>query len=312
MSRQALVVLLVMGLGWFEAGVVWLGQFSGYPLWRFVGAEGFAAFFRVWRPGMWGVLGTGLVLAGLGAVAMLWVRSPRVPRWACWLGCALQGGAIAWAELRLAPLEEQAAELGGRADTAAYQQMLNANWVLIALVTTYAVLALGMLARTLWEGRVERGRLVLLVSSALGMYGAGNVCLVQLLCYRLWPAVGREEAFAYHNAWWHSIWFVLFIPAGLVVLGSVAMLWVRPEGITRRDGWTGIWLQVALCVVTGAWFAPLMARLATEDGGLKMPLYRLMMETHWVRFAIVMAYGIVCCWLLARSGERPAAKAALI
>jgi hypothetical protein len=304
MKRDLLLVLGMAVLEWFNAGVVWLAQYSGYPLWPYVGAAGFPGFYHVWRLGFWGVLAPGLVLAATGAVLLLWRHSERVPRWACWTGCALQGAVMTWAGLRLLPLEEQAAALGGRSDSAAYEELLSANWVLIALVTVYAALALWILVRTLWEGPMERGQLVLLVSSALGLYGAGNMVLVQFLCYRLWPSIGRGEAYAYHVAWWHSIWGVLFIPAGVVVLGSLALIWIRPQGISRRDGWTGFSLQMAIYVVTGAWFAPLMARLATPEGGLSLPLYHLMMNTHWVRFALVMAYGVVCCLLLVRSARR--------
>jgi len=304
MKRELLPVLMLAVLGWFEAGVVWLAQYSGYPLWPYVGVNGFPAFYHVWKQGMWGVLAPSLVLGGAGAVLLLWMGASQVPRWARWLGCGLQLAAMTWAGLGLLPMERQAAALGGRGDTGAYQQLLSANWMLIALVTAYAALALWMLVRSLWKGPVERGQMILLVSSALGLYGAGNMALVQFLCYRLWPAVGRSESFAYHMAWWHSIWGVLFVPAGVVVLGSLALIWIRPEGITRRDGWTGFWLQTAIYVLTGVWFAPLMARLATPDGGLSLPLYHLMMETHWVRFALVMAYGVVCCSLLVRSASR--------
>ena len=304
MKRYLLPALLLAVQGWFNVGVVWLAQFSAYPLWPYVGGDGFPAFYHVWRMRFWGVLGGSLVPAGVRAILMLWKHSDRVPRWACWAGCVLQAAALAWAGLRLLPLEEHAAALGGRGDTAAYHDLVSANWVLIGLVTACAALALWMLVRTLWEGPLARGQVVLLVSSALGLYGAGNMVLVQFLCYRLWPAVGRSASYAYHVAWWHSIWGVLFIPAGVVVLGSLALIWIRPEGVTRRDVWTGFSLQMAIYAVTGAWFAPLMARLATPEEGLSLPLYHLMMNTHWVRFGLVMAYGVVCCLLLVRSAVR--------
>ena len=44
-----------------------------------------------------------------------------------------------------------------------------------------------------------------------------------------------------------------------------------------------------------------MARLATPETGLSLPLYHQLMLTHWLRVAIVTAYGVLIFWMLARS-----------
>jgi hypothetical protein len=130
------------------------------------------------------------------------------------------------------------------------------------------MLALWMLSRTLSvPSSIARSRRLLFATSALGLYAVGNIWFVQLVSYRLWPYVGKQEAYAYHIAWWHSIWGVLLIPAGVV---SLAMLWIRPDGVSRKTGRLGFALQLMIYIVTGAWFGPLMARLATPDAGLSL------------------------------------------
>jgi hypothetical protein len=65
-----------------------------------------------------------------------------------------------------------------------------ANWLRIVLVIAYAVLTYWMLFSRLWTGRkIARSQWLLLITSALGLYAVGNVWLVQLVCYRLWPQV---------------------------------------------------------------------------------------------------------------------------
>ena len=169
-------------------------------------------------------------------------------------------------------------------------------------MTVYAVLNHSMLTQVLWpRSAVTRGRWLLVVTSGLGLYAVGNVWLVQLVCYRLWPSVGRNEAFRYHLAWWHSIWGVLFVPAGVVFLGTLALLWLRPSGVHRRLVWLGIILQIIIYASTAAWWAPLMARLVKPNGEMLLHDYQLLMSTHWVRLALITAYGITSFYVLIKS-----------
>jgi hypothetical protein len=47
-----------------------------------------------------------------------------------------------------------------------------------------------------------------------------------------------------------------------------------------------------------------MARLEAPDGGVLPERYRLLLITHWLRVAIVTAYGLVVLWMLAQSACR--------
>ena len=48
MSKHYWLFMLVTALSWFNTGVVWLIQFSCYPLWRLVGQEEFLTYHNVW------------------------------------------------------------------------------------------------------------------------------------------------------------------------------------------------------------------------------------------------------------------------
>ncbi|HEV2463515.1 MAG TPA: hypothetical protein VGT04_06905 [Acidobacteriaceae bacterium] len=146
-----------------------------------------------------------------------------------------------------------------------------------------------------------RNEWLLLVTTALSFYGVGNIWLVQLSSYRLFRHVGQREFHAYHVAWWHSVWTAIFIPAGLVFIGSVWMLFWRPPGVPSWALWLGFGLQIVLYGLTAVLWGPLMARLSTAEGGLVLPLYRKLMVNHWLRVAIVTAYGILLFWMVTRS-----------
>jgi hypothetical protein len=151
------------------------------------------------------------------------------------------------------------------------------------------------------EDDMPVAQLLLLMTSALALYGIGQVWLVQMSSYRLWAFVGPREFSAYHMAWWRSIWGVVLAPAALVFLGAVLMLWWRAPGVPLWAVWLGLGLQIALAAGTAAWWGPLMARLEDASGGLLRNRYALLMETHWLRVAIVTAYGLLTLWMLARS-----------
>jgi hypothetical protein len=148
---------------------------------------------------------------------------------------------------------------------------------------------------------MNRSQWLLLVTFALSAYSVGNIWPVQLSSYRLWTYVGPREFHAYHLAWWHSIWGVILGPAVLVFTGAALMLWWPPPNVPTWSVRLGFGLQIALVLGTAIWWGPLMARLEDAQGGLALERFRLLMATHWLRVAIVTAYGALTLWMTAQS-----------
>jgi hypothetical protein len=141
--------------------------------------------------------------------------------------------------------------------------------------------------------------ILLLLNFAIAFYNVGTIWLVQVTCYPLWTVVGRGEFTAYHEAWWHSIWGVILGPASLGLLGSLAMLRWQPPRVPLRAVWLGVALTVAVLLLTAVWWGPLMARLteAVDPYGSWTPEFRLLLSTHWLRVALVTAYGLLVFWM---------------
>lgn len=302
MSKKRWLLLAIAALSWFNAGTIWLIQYSCYPLWPLVGRSEFPNYHEVWWQSTWGVVFVPSTVAVAGSILLLRMASPELPRWSLWLGLSIQIAVQLVTAIWLWPLDRSMAAPIGGLNLSAYEQLIVANWLRIVLVTAYAVLTYWMLSRSLWAGTsIARDQWLLLITSALGLYAVGNVWLVQLVCYRLWPQVGQLEAFNYHIAWWHSIWGVLFGPMAIVVLSAVALLWKRPSNLNARLVWLGFALLVLTGIGTGAWWAPLMARLVTPDGRMALRDYQLLMSTHWIRVALISGYGITSFYMLIKS-----------
>ncbi len=306
MNRDSWFLTFVTILGAYNAGVVWLAQISGYPLWTQIGRGDFSRFYAVWSNGVWSMIFVPLLLTLAGAVIVLLLRPQAVPVWALWLGLALQLALGLLTILWWSPSASRIATPDGSLNFEVYARLMHSHWLRVAMVTVYAVLISWMLSRNLWPqklGSLQTSQWVLLSAFVFGFYGVGQVWLAQSLCYRLWPQVGKAAFFAYQIAWWHSIWIVIFVPSGLAFLAALALPWLRPTGASVRLLWVGLGVQVLLYVLTAVWWGPLMARMSTREQGLLLPNYHLLMTTHWLRVAIVTAYGLVAIWILAQSAD---------
>jgi hypothetical protein len=154
------------------------------------------------------------------------------------------------------------------------------------------------------------------VNLSFSMMGMGQIWLVQLSSYPLWAYVGPHEFHDYHIAWWHSIWGPIFIPAGVALLCTIGLFWLRPPTVPRSSVWAGIALLSVAYVLTYIWWAPLMALIGSTPGEMgkvfkwaplldwlglgnktQEQLYELLMTTHWLRLALFTAYAALVFWM---------------
>jgi hypothetical protein len=151
----------------------------------------------------------------------------------------------------------------------------------------------------------KNSNLLLPINLALGFYGFGVVCMVQLSAYPLWAYVGLNEIQAYHNAWWQSIWGPILFPAGMEFVGSVLMIRWRPKYVSTRAVWLGVILQIAWVVGTAIWWAPLMMSLGSVRGEFSAIQYGELLTTHWIRVGLLTGYAILIFWMAAKSWIKP-------
>jgi hypothetical protein len=151
---------------------------------------------------------------------------------------------------------------------------------------------------------------------SFSMIGMGQIWLVQLSSYPLWAYVGPHEFHAYHIAWWHSIWGPVFVPAGLALLCTIGLFWLRPDTVPRSSVWAAIALLFVAIGLTYLWWAPLMALIGSTPGEFRKvlqwapllgklglgnktqeQLYELLMATHWVRLVLFTVYASLLFWM---------------
>lgn len=137
--------------------------------------------------------------------------------------------------------------------------------------------------------------LVLAITLALSFYNVGVIWLMQMHVYPLFGLVGEDEWTGYHTMHWHRIWGVVFVPAGLTLLGAVLLVFFRPEGAPGWSLWLGLGVQVALYALTAVVWAPMQVRLG-KDGAFHPEVHEELLRTHWLRVALITLHAALVMW----------------
>jgi hypothetical protein len=146
---------------------------------------------------------------------------------------------------------------------------------------------------------MNKAQWVLMTTFAANFYGVGNIWMTQF-GWRLWPYVSPADFGAYHNAWWAMIKPVVFPVAGVTFVGSFALIWWRPAGVTAASVWLNVGIQVLIYALTAAFWGRWQAQThyATLPGGGLDPMYMRAMSTHWIRATLITLSGLVVFWMV--------------
>ena len=149
---------------------------------------------------------------------------------------------------------------------------------------------------------MEKKWWLLFTTTMLSIWNAGIVWFTQIAVYPLWPLVDAQHFHDYHLTWWHDMW-PSFAPVVLMFLGSVALLWLRPPGISKWLLWLGVLLQVTVHTLTAFFWAPIQAAMATPQG-MSIVKYQQLTDTHWWRVAFFCAYAVLMIGIISHSLSR--------
>ena len=146
---------------------------------------------------------------------------------------------------------------------------------------------------------MNKAQWTLILTFAASFYSVGTIWMTQF-GWRLWPYVAPGDFAAYHEAWWAMIKPVIFPVAAVALLGSIALVWWRPEGVTATPVWLNLAFHVLMITLTVTFWGRLQgqthfARLA--DGSLD-PTYVRVMSTHWIRGVLITANGLLALWMM--------------
>lgn len=147
---------------------------------------------------------------------------------------------------------------------------------------------------------MNKAQWVLITTFAASFYDVGTIWMVHF-GWRLWPYVAPADFEAYHLGWWSMIKPFIFPMAAIALLGSIAMVWWRPEGVTATPVWLNVGLQGITAALTIAFWGRWQGQIhyaRMPDGSLD-PMYMRVMSTHWIRAALITLNGLLVFWMVA-------------
>jgi len=140
---------------------------------------------------------------------------------------------------------------------------------------------------------------LLFATALLSIWNVGIVWFTHIAVYPLWRFVGPKNFATYHLKWWRYM-RPSFGPVVLMFLCSVALLFIRPRGVSSEFLWLGLALQISVHSLTVTHWAPIQAALATSEG-MSQQKYQQLMSTHGWRVGFFAAYAVLMVWMVGSS-----------
>lgn len=148
---------------------------------------------------------------------------------------------------------------------------------------------------------------VLLATLAVSWYNVAVIWLMQVLIYPSWAFIPTTDFGRVQGYHFVRLFIVVFPQAAIATLFSIALLRWRPPGVPAAALWLGVGIQVCLWLFTALLWGRWQGQIALGDawpgrlGPANTGLYRLLVMTHWIRVALITAYGILTFWMAYRS-----------
>ena len=123
----------------------------------------------------------------------------------------------------------------------------------------------------------------------LAIYNAGCMTALQIQHYGIYPAVGREGFADYMKANNRAAALPTIVPAILLLLASVGLLFFRPPFVGALEGAAAFVLNFIAFMSTFLWQRKVQGEMAIT--GYDEGKVRLLIRTNWIR--------TICYWLQA-------------
>jgi hypothetical protein len=139
--------------------------------------------------------------------------------------------------------------------------------------------------------------LFLLMNLVLAFYNVGTIWAHEADIFRTWKLLDPKTFAIVQSVHWKKLPYWVFIPVGLSFIGSIALLWYHPDTIPVWEIWLAFGFQCLSHSLTGGFWGRWQAKLSKDQLGGASPYLRLIIKTHWIRTALINAYGLTLLWM---------------
>lgn len=125
----------------------------------------------------------------------------------------------------------------------------------------------------------------------LAVFLAGNMTTLQIQHYGIYPFVGRETFKEYIQANNKSALIPSILPAMLLLLVNILLLFIRPQFMTEIEVILFLTLNIAALISTFTWQRKVQGQMAIT--GYDESKINLLLSTNWIRTIVFLLQAII-------------------
>jgi hypothetical protein len=133
----------------------------------------------------------------------------------------------------------------------------------------------------------------LLANLALAFYNVGVIWAHKIDTFRTWKLLDLKTFRAVQATHWKKLPYWVFVPVGLSLVGSVALIWYHPPGSPLWAIWANLACQLLSLVLTAMMWGRWQAALSIDPLGAQGPFLDKILRTHWIRTALITLYALI-------------------
>ena len=128
---------------------------------------------------------------------------------------------------------------------------------------------------------------------SLGFYNMGTILAHEIDIFRSWRLIDKKDFPTVQLRHWKKLPYWIFLPVGLALSGSVAMVWIHPAGSEAWAIFGNIACQVLALALTLAFWGPWQAKLSADERGPESPYLDRILRTHWIRTLLICGSAVL-------------------
>ena len=132
----------------------------------------------------------------------------------------------------------------------------------------------------------------------LSVFNAGAMTTLQLQHYAIYPDVGPANFLAYIRANNRAALVPVILPALLLLVVSLALVWVRPPFVHAGEAVAAFALNLVQLASTALWQRRLQSEMAVT--GYDEAKVRLLVATNWIRTSAFLVQAVLAVTIVLR------------
>ena len=133
----------------------------------------------------------------------------------------------------------------------------------------------------------------------LAVFAAGNMVTLQMQHYGIYPSVGKENFKKYMQANNDAAKFPSIIPAMLLLLMNIILIFMRPDFLPLSTAFFFLLLNIIALISTFTWQRKLQGEMAVT--GYDAEKITKLINTNWIRTVVFLLQAVMAVVITIRA-----------